>query len=191
MSGTLHAKKIGADIIRSEPRVTGNARNSLTGKCRSPVPQRLRSNNDDINKGIGYYLLEPLPLSDEREELLLLLVLSEEERLSVFPLETLLRFERLLLRTVLELLLLLRVELELLPLRVEPELLRLLEPERLLRSVLLLRLVLLRTERFSFRLLEFSIELLFARLLSRLEPEVVELPVAGRRTELEFISGRR
>lgn len=152
----------------------------------------MRSNNDDINKGIGYYLLEPLPLSDEREELLLLLVLSEKERLSVFPLETLLRFERLLLRTELELLLLLRVEFELLPpLRVEPELLRLLEPERLLRSVLLLRLVLLRTERFSLRLLEFSIELLLVRLLSRLEPEVVELPVAGRRTELEFISGRR
>ena len=162
----------------------------------------MRSNNDDINKGIGYYLLEPLPLSDEREELLLLLVLSEEERLSVFPLETLLRFERLLLRTVLELLLLLRVELELplfrveferllLPLRVEPELLRLLEPERLLRSVLLLRLVLLRSERFSLRLLEFSMELLFVRLLSRLEPEAVELPVAGLRTELEFISGRR
>ena len=161
----------------------------------------MRSNNDDINKGIGYYLLEPLPLSDEREELLLLLVLSEEERLSVFPLETLLRFERLLLRTEPELLLLLREELELplfrvefellLPLRVEPELLRLLEPERLLRSVLLLRLVLLRTERFSLRLLEFSIELLFVRLLSRLEPEVVELPVVGRRTELEFISGRR
>ena len=142
----------------------------------------MRGNNDDINKGIGYYLLEPLPLSDEREELLLLLVLSEEERLSVFPLETLLRFERLLLRTEFELLP---------PLRVEPELLRLLELERLLRSVLLLRLVLLRPERFSLRLLEFSIELLFVRLLSRLEPEVVELPVAGLRTELEFISGRR
>ena len=161
----------------------------------------MRSNNNDINKGIGYYLLEPLPLSDEREELLLLLVLPEEERLSACPLETLLRLERLLLLTELGVLLLLRVELEpplfraeleLLLLRVEPELLRLLEPERLLRSVvLLLRFVLLRPARFSLRLLEFSIELLFARLLSRLEPEVVVLPVDGLRTELEFISGRR
>lgn len=155
----------------------------------------MRSNNNDINKGIGYHLLEPLPLSDEREELLLLLVLPEEERLSACPLETLLRLERLLLLTELGVLLLLRVELEpplfrteleLLLLRVEPELLR------LLRSVvLLLRLVLLRPARLSLRLLEFSIELLFARLLSRLEPEVVVLPVDGLRTELEFISGRR
>lgn len=43
MSGTLHTKKIGADmdIIRSELRVTGNARNSLTGKSRSPVSPTL------------------------------------------------------------------------------------------------------------------------------------------------------
>ena len=108
-------------------------------KNRSLVLLPLRSNEIDINnKGIGY-LLEPLPLSDEREELvLLLLVLPEEERFSVCLLETLLRLELLFLRA--------------------------------------------------------ELELLFVRPLSRLELEVVELPLVGLRlepVELEFVSGRR
>ena len=66
-------------------------------KNRSLVLLPLRSNEIDINnKGIGY-LLELVSRSEEREEelRLLLLVLSEEERLSVFPPETLLRLELL------------------------------------------------------------------------------------------------
>lgn len=70
--------------------------------------------------------------------MLLLLVLPEEERFSVCPLETLLRLELLFLRA--------------------------------------------------------ELELLFVRPLSRLELEVVELPLVGLRlepVELEFVSGRR
>lgn len=104
-------------------------------------------------KGIGYLLLLPLsdelPRSDEREELLrlLLLVLSEEERLSVFPLETLLRLELLWLELlrfgeVVVLLLLLRFVLSLLRF----ELLSVRPLSRLGRVVVLLPLLGLRLE---------------------------------------------
>lgn len=141
-------------------------------KNRSLVLLPLRSNEIDINnKGIGY-LLEPLPLSDEREELvLLLLVLPEEERFSVCPLETLLRLELVLL--------LLRLELPV---------------PRLEELLVLSELLFLLEELLSLRLLELTVELLFVRPLSRLEPEVVELPPVGLRLEpdeLEFVSGRR
>ena len=141
-------------------------------KTRSLVLLPLRSNEIDINnKGIGY-LLEPLPLSDEREELvLLLLVLPEEERFSVCPLETLLRLELVLL--------LLRLELPV---------------PRLEELLVLSELLFLLEELLSLRLLELTVELLFVRPLSRLEPEVVELPPVGLRLEpdeLEFVSGRR
>lgn len=141
-------------------------------KNRSLVLLPLRSNDNDINnKGIGY-LLEPLPLSDEREELvLLLLVLPEEERFSVCPLETLLRLELVLL--------LLRLELPV---------------PRLEELLVLSELLFLLEELLSLRLLELTVELLFVRPLSRLEPEVVELPPVGLRLEpdeLEFVSGRR
>lgn len=123
------------------------------------------------NKGIGY-LLELLPLSEEREELwlLLLLELPEEERLSVCPLETLLRVEELLLRP------LLRFELLLLWLLEVP--LRLVDVLRLSELVFLLE------------------ELLLVRPLSRLGLVVVVVPLlpAGLRLELdepEFVSGRR
>ena len=165
-------------------------------KNRSLVLLPLRSNDNDINnKGIGY-LLEPLPLSDEREELvLLLLVLPEEERFSVCPLETLVRLELLLLRAELELLL--RAEPELLLLRLELVLLLLrleLPVPRLEELLVLSELLFLLEELLSLRLLELPVELLFVRPLSRLEPEVVELPPVGLRLEpdeLEFVSGRR
>ena len=106
--------------------------------------------------------------------MLLLRVLPEEERFSVCPLETLLRVELPLLR-------------------VEPEL-----PLPRLEVVLLLRLVVLSLLRLellrSFRLLELSFELLLVFPLSRLEPEVVVLPLVGLRLELEEpepVSGRR
>ena len=144
----------------------------LPARSRSLVLLPLRSNDNDINnKGIGY-LLEPLPLSDEREELvLLLLVLPEEERFSVCPLETLLRLELVLL--------LLRLELPV---------------PRLEELLVLSELLFLLEELLSLRLLELTVELLFVRPLSRLEPEVVELPPVGLRLEpdeLEFVSGRR
>lgn len=145
------------------------------------------------NKGIGY-LLELLPLSEEREELwlLLLLELPEEERLSVCPLETLLRVEELLLRP------LLRFELPLLwLLEVPPRLvdvLRLSELEFLLEELLPLL-----EELLSFLLFEFTLEpelLLPVRPLSRLGLVVVVVLLlpAGLRLELdepEFVSGRR
>lgn len=145
------------------------------------------------NKGIGY-LLELLPLSEEREELwlLLLLELPEEERLSVCPLETLLRVEELLLRP------LLRFELPLLwllevPLRLV-DVLRLSELEFLLEELLPLL-----EELLSFLLFEFTLEpelLLLVRPLSRLGLVVVVVLLlpAGLRLELdepEFVSGRR
>lgn len=115
-------------------------------------------------------------LSDEREELLLLAL--PEERLSVCPLETLLLLE-----------LPLRVELELLLPRFELLLfLRLEEP------LFLSELLFLLEDLLSLRLLELPVELLFICPLSRLEPEVVELPLAGLRPELdepEFVAGRR
>lgn len=159
-------------------------------KNRSLVLLPLRSNDNDINnKGIGY-LLEPLLLSDEREELLLLLlVLPEEERLSVCPLETLLRLELLFRVELLLRLELLRFELELPLLRLE--LLLFLRLEDLL---FLSELLFLPEELLSLRLLELTVELLFVRPLSRLEPEVAELPLAGLRPEFdepEFVSGRR
>lgn len=103
--------------------------------------------------------------------MLLLLVLPEEERFSVCPLETLLRLELVLL--------LLRLELPV---------------PRLEELLVLSELLFLLEELLSLRLLELPVELLFVRPLSRLEPEVVELPPVGLRLEpdeLEFVSGRR
>lgn len=103
--------------------------------------------------------------------MLLLLALPEEERFSVCPLETLLRLELVLL--------LLRLELPVL---------------RLEELLVLSELLFLLEELLSLRLLKLPVELLFVRPLSRLEPEVVELPPVGLRLEpdeLEFVSGRR
>ena len=139
-------------------------------KTRSLVLLPLRSNEIDINnKGIGY-LLELVSRSEEREEelRLLLLVLSEEERLSVFPPETLLRLE-LLLRLGPEVLLL---RPELLPRLVEVLLLseRLFLPDE--------ELLPLPDGRLSFLLL--VLELLLSQ-LGRLA--VVLLPPVGLRSD--------